>query len=384
MRKLYYEDCHLTEFTAQVVSCTRTEKGWEVLLHQTAFYPEGGGQPCDLGTLDGVTVVDVQERGEDVIHLCDGPLPVGETVTGRIDFARRFDFMQQHTGEHIVSGLLHQRLGCHNVGFHMGKTLMTVDFDTPVPPEILSEVEREANAAIWKNLPVKTCYPSPEELEQLPYRTKRALPWPVRIVEIPGYDRCACCGVHAATTGEVGLVKIFSCVKFHNGVRLEMACGQRALDMLTKVFDQNKLVSQAFSAEILDTGAAAQRMNQALSQEKFQRTALENRIFQYIAKEYAGKGNILHFEDNMEPGQLRLLADAIAETCGGVAAVFAPGAQGYAYCLMSRTENLAPLGKAMNAALHGRGGGKPTHQQGNVGASRGEIENYFSQLWHTP
>ena len=195
-RKLYYEDCHLSRFSGQVLSCEQTDKGWEVILDATLFYPEGGGQACDLGTLNGVRVSDVQEKGEQVVHLCENPLPVGETVEGEIDYRRRFLLMQQHSGEHILSGVIHRRYGYHNTGFHMGSEDITVDFDGVIPPEDLPEIEAEVNRAVWENIPIRCWYPSPEELPNVFYRTKKALPWPVRIVEVPGYDSCACCGVH--------------------------------------------------------------------------------------------------------------------------------------------------------------------------------------------
>ena len=178
-RKLYYEDCHLQSFTATVTGCAETAKGYEVTLDATAFYPEGGGQACDLGTLGTARVLDVRERGEEIIHLCDSALTVGSTVEGTIDWNRRFDLMQQHTGEHILSGLIHRKYGYHNVGFHMGKQAMEVDFDGPIPPEELAQLEAEANRAVWQNLPIKHWYPEPEELKQVVYRTKRELPWPV-------------------------------------------------------------------------------------------------------------------------------------------------------------------------------------------------------------
>ena len=210
MRKLFYENSHLQEFTATVTDCWQTEKGWIVTLDATAFYPEGGGQACDIGTLGGVRVLDVQERDGKILHLCDGALEVGVEVTGKIDWERRFDLMQQHTGEHIVSGLLHEKFGYHNTGFHVGNNVMEVDFDGPVSAEDLAQIERRANEAIWQNLPVKCWIPEPEELPQVTYRTKRELPWPVRIVQVPGYDSCACCGIHVARTGEVGMIKILS------------------------------------------------------------------------------------------------------------------------------------------------------------------------------
>ncbi len=381
VRKLYYEDCHLSSFCATVTGCQQTVKGWAVTLNATAFYPEGGGQACDLGTLGDARVLDVREQEDQVVHLCDRPFMVGTEVTGNIDWQRRFDLMQQHTGEHIVSGIIHRLFGYHNVGFHMGADLITIDFDGPIPADALAQIEKEANHAVWQNLPVRCWYPSPEALPTVGYRSKRALPWPVRVVEVPGFDKCACCGVHVAATGEVGLIKLFSCVKFHQGVRIEMACGSRALDLLSRVYEQNRQVSQAFSAKILETGAAAQRMNETLATEKFRAAGLEKRIFASIAAGYADKGDVLHFEPDLPPGALRELADAIADRCGGVAAVFSGEDDiGYSVCLIRKDGNVKALGAALSEALNGRGGGKLGSFQGNVKATKKEIKKFFCTL----
>ena len=377
-RKLYYEDCHLTRFEAQVTGCEKCEKGFEITLDATAFYPEGGGQACDLGTLGNADVLDVQERGEEVIHLCVAPLEVGSRVEGKIDYQRRFDLMQQHTGEHIVSGIIHRRYGYHNVGFHIGDHMIQIDFDGVIPGEDLPLIEREANGALWQNIPVKCWYPSEEELPGVFYRTKRALPWPVRIVQVPGFDSCACCGIHVAMTGEVGLVKLFSVVGLRGGCRIEMACGQRALELLNQAYEQNREVSQAFSAKIAETGAAARKMNELLTEEKFRSGQLQKRIFESIANNYVNQGTVVHFETGLDSAMVRQLADAIAERCGGTAAVFSGSdGEGYAFALINPVEDLRPLGKAMTAALQGRGGGKPNFQQGRVSATRKEIEAFF-------
>ena len=379
-RKLYYEDCHLAAFSARVVSCEQSEKGWQVVLDATAFYPEGGGQACDLGTLGGVRVLDVRETGGTVVHLCDGPLPVGETVKGAIDYERRFDLMQQHSGEHIVSGIVHEWFGYHNVGFHMGADLVTIDFDGPIPAADLARIELEANRAVWANRALHIWYPSEEELPTVGYRSKRALPWPVRVVEVPGYDKCACCGTHVAMTGEIGIIKLFSCVKFHEGVRIEMACGGRALRYLTAAYEQNRQVSQAFSAKILETGEAARRMNEQLAAEKFRAAGLQKQVFASVAEGCRDTGNILRFENDLAPAQVRELCDAIGQVCGGMAAVFSGNDEaGYSYCLMERGGDLRSFNKAMTAALNGRGGGKPEYQQGSVKADRTVIEAFFKE-----
>lgn len=380
-RKLYYEDCHLFAFTARVLTCEKVEKGYDIVLDATAFYPEGGGQAADVGNLGGVRVLHTREQGETVVHLCDGPLEAGQSVEGRIDYARRFDLMQQHTGEHIVSGIINRRYGCHNTGFHIGADVITIDFDGVIPAQDLPAIEAEANSAVWQNLPVKCWVPGPEELPGVCYRTKKALPWPVRIVQVPGFDSCACCGVHVAATGEIGLIKLWSSMGFRGGTRMEMACGKRAFDMLNTAYDQNRQVSQAFSAQITETGEAARRMNETLAQQKYRMAGLEKQIFAITARSYADRGDVLHFEEELEPAAVRDLADAIADVCGGTAAVFSGSdARGYSYCLVTRQGDLRALGKTMTQALSGRGGGKPVFQQGRVQAAKAEIETFFANM----
>lgn len=369
VRKLYYEDCHLREFTARVTGCEETEKGWLVTLDATAFYPEGGGQSCDLGTLGEARVLDVQEQGEQVIHLCDKALSVGNTVTGTIDWERRFDLMQQHSGEHILSGLIHEKFGYHNVGFHIGADVMEVDFDGPITWEELLALEARANEAVWKNLPIECSFPAPEALPQIAYRSKKALDWPVRIVQVPGYDTCACCGVHVGHTGQVGLIKVLSCVKFHQGVRIEMLCGGRAYRYLGQIFEQNRQVSQQFSAKPLETGDAARRFSQQLNEEKFRATGLQKKLFAAIAAQYAGKGQVIHFEEDLPASAVRELTDRIAALCGGTAAVLSgTDENGYSICILGA--DAKELGTAMTQTLGGRGGGKPGTFQGSIKATK--------------
>lgn len=379
-RKLYYEDCHMALFRARVLSCEQTAKDFEVILDATAFYPEGGGQAADTGILGNVHVLDTHERDGQVIHYCDGALDVGTLVEGKIDYAPRFCRMQQHTGEHIVSGILFRRYGCHNVGFHMGSEVITIDLDHVVPVEDLPDIEREANEAVWQNLAVSCTVPSQEELETITYRSKRALPWPVRIVEVPGFDTCACCGTHVSHTGEIGVIKLISAIPFRTGTRMEMACGKQALDLLNGCFDQNRLVSQAFSAKILETGEAAHRMNDQVERLKYRLVGLERQIFDSIAGHYAGAGDVVHFEEGLDNVAVRELADRIADRCGAMAAVFSGSdVDGYAFCLVTREGDLRQVCKDMTQALHGRGGGKPRFQQGRVNARREEIAAFFQK-----
>ncbi len=378
MRKLYYEDCHLRQFSAMVTGCEESPKGYRVTLDQTAFYPEGGGQACDTGTLNEASVLDVQEEEERIIHFCDRPLPVGEQVHGTINWERRFDLMQQHTGEHLLSGVIHRHFGYHNSGFHVGAQVMEVDFDGPVPAEMIPQLEAEANALVWANLPVNCSYPAPEELPKIAYRTKRELPWPVRIVDIPGGDTCACCGVHVAYTGEVSLIKIISCVKFHSGVRLEMVCGQRAYRYMAHIFEQNRQISQMLSAKMTETAPAVEKLTENYTAEKFRATGLEKQVFATIAEGYRGRENALHFQPDLTGGGVRELADRIAAVCTGVAVVFSGSDDaGYSICLVSTHRTVKELGAEAVKQLCGKGGGRDMAFQGTVKATRQNIEKFF-------
>ena len=380
--KLFYADTHLATFSAVVVDCFQGKQGFEVELDRTAFYPEGGGQAADKGTLGGMEVLHVHEEGERVLHRMAAPLTIGETVEGVIDYAHRFDLMQQHTGEHIVSGIINSRYGWHNVGFHMGWDSITIDFDGVIPPEDLPELERLANEAIYRNIPLNIWTPSPEELPTVFYRTKRELPWPVRIVQVPGYDSCACCGLHVERTGEIGLIKLFSCVRFRSGSRIEMLCGQRCFDFLSRSHEQNKLVSAAFSAKLMETGEAAKRMNALLDEHKRRIGELEAVIFRSIADRCAGKGDSLLMYDGLDSVGVRKLADLAAEMCGGMAAVFSGSDEnGYCYCLIQKGGDLRGFNKAMISALNGRGGGKPEFQTGSVRCTRESILKHFVSFY---
>ena len=258
--RLYYENVYIKEFEGKVLDCREEKNGYRIILDKSAFYPEGGGQPSDKGFLNEVEVLEVHEKDEELLHYTKEPLEAGTVVTGRIDWARRFDLMQQHSGEHMVSGLINAAFGYDNVGFHMGSDLITIDFNGMITAEQIAEIEKKANEKIWENAEVEITYPSPEELKELPYRSKKELTGKVRIVRFPGADLCACCGTHVTRTGEIGMVKLLSVVKFREGVRMEMLCGKRVLDYLNMVNEQNHEVSVKLSAKPNQTGQAVQRL----------------------------------------------------------------------------------------------------------------------------
>ena len=258
--KLFYNDVYKSEFNARVLSCNKNGDRYDVILDKTLFYPEGGGQPADNGTINGIKVFDVHEDGDDIVHYISEPVEEGTQIKGVVDMERRVRLMQQHSGEHIVSGIIHHKFGYDNVGFHMGSEFITIDFNGVVPKESIDEIEKEANEAVYKNFAVNIFYPTPEELEKLEYRSKKALEGAVRIVQFGEYDICACCGLHVVKTGEIGIIKILSHQNYKGGTRIFMLAGKQAYeDYVAK----NKIIyniSNMLSAKPNETDIAVERL----------------------------------------------------------------------------------------------------------------------------
>lgn len=376
--KLYEQDAFLIKFEARVLSCVKGRKGFDVVLDRTAFYPEGGGQPYDTGRLGDVKVLEVHNRDGQIVHTCNHPLEEGAAVTGIIDWDRRFDLMQQHSGEHVVSGLAHALWGCENVGFHLGAEAVTIDLSIPLTEGQFSLLEAEANKYLWLDMPVEIAYPSPEELEHISYRSKKELTGQVRIVTFPGADCCACCGTHVKSAGQVGLVKLLSMQRFREGVRIELVCGGRALRYFSRISEQNTQVSRLLSAKAFETGAAVSRLLAENEVLKARLISLEDSRFQELARWYAGAGEVVLFEEGLSPDGLRRLCGAVLHTCGGRCACFSgDDSSGYKYAVGQAGGNLRDFVKELNRALSGRGGGKPDFVQGSVQAKREEIERFF-------
>jgi len=376
--KLYYQDAYLTEFTATVLECRPIKEEFAVILDRSAFYPEGGGQPGDTGSLNGIPVTDTQEREGLICHYTAQAIAPGTAVTGKVNWARRFDHMQQHTGEHIVSGIICSRFACDNVGFHMGSDLVTIDFNHEISVEEMLEVERKANAYIAENHPVEVSYPDAETLKTLPYRSKKELEGEVRIVTLPGSDCCACCGTHVAASAQVGLVKFLSTQKFREGSRLTLLCGGRAVEYLARIWQQNTEISHLLSAKPEETFAAVSRLKDEADRLHYQLIQLQEQGFQRRAEELAGCGNVLLFEEGLDPNGLRKLMTAVMERCGGRCAVFNGSGENWQYAIGEKGGDLRTLVKEMNSAFSGRGGGKPEFAQGSLTADRAQLEEFFA------
>lgn len=379
--KLYYADAFMRTFTATVLTCEPGKGGYLVTLDRTAFYPEGGGQPADHGTLNGAAVTDVHEKDGVVVHTVEKAVEIGENVTGAIDWARRFDHMQQHSGEHILSGILCHDYHCDNVGFHLGADTVTIDYNADITWEQALAAERKANEVIWADAPVEITFPSPAELEELDYRSKKALTGQVRIVTFPAADCCACCGTHVLRAGQVGLVKVLSCQKFREGVRMEILCGGRALAYLGHVYDQARSVGQHLSVKPDAILPALERLEEEQAALKAREAAMEDQLFRRIAAEHTGETDALVFQPALRPDSVRRLADALGHACTGLAAVFA-GEDGHWNYALLRADgaDIAPLVKALNGALRGRGGGRSGFAQGSVQADEASIRAFFNNL----
>lgn len=376
MKKLYYDSPYIKEFEGTVLSCTEGKKGWEVVLDETAFYPEGGGQPADTGVLGGAAVLDVHEKGGEIVHYTDRPLPVGGKVLGVVDWDRRFLHMQEHSGEHLVSGLIHGRFGYDNVGFHMGTDEVTIDFNGVLEWKELLEIEAEANRIIWENREIYAGFPSKEELSVMDYRSKKELTGDVRIVEIPGGDICACCGTHVKRTGEIGLVKFTSMIHYKGGVRISLLCGKRAALDYEKKREQVQKISVLLSAKPGEISGAVEKLKQETEklQEKLSKL-YEKLIESKVERLEESREDICVLEPDFGALQLRQLVNRILEEKKGknVLALAGNIEGGFLYVLGSQSEDMRLLSKELNRLLNGRGGGSMQMAQGTFFAEEGTL-----------
>lgn len=377
MNKLYYDSAYIKEFEAQVLSCQEGKKGWEITLSATAFYPEGGGQPADTGLLGNVRVTDVHEKDGQVVHYTDGPLPVGEMVRGVIDWDRRFQHMQEHSGEHLVSGLIHQRFGYDNVGFHMGTDEVTIDFNGVLERGDLMAIEEKANGMIWENLEISAVYPEKDELDAMEYRSKKELTGAVRIVSIPGGDVCACCGTHVERTGEIGLVKFLSMIHYKGGVRISLLCGKRAVEDYERKRDQVQKISVLLSARPGEISRAVEKLKdeEAKLQEKLV-AAYDKLIASEVRDIKEGDGDIFILEPDFEAIQLRHLVNRLLEEKKGKTVLALGGAAegSFLYVLGSRDGDMRRLSRELNGLLNGRGGGSAQMAQGTFFATKDQLQ----------
>ena len=385
--KLFYEDSYIKEFQARVLSCRERNGGYQAVLTRTAFFPEGGGQSADTGFLytkegEEIRVTDVHEKDGVVYHHISQPVQEGTEVRGKLDFQERFSKMQQHTGEHILSGLVNRHFGYRNVGFHLGTQEVTMDYNGVLTEEDLRQIEYEANEAVAENIPVKVLYPSKEELKNITYRSKIEIEGQIRIVQIPGYDSCACCAPHVKETGSVGLIKIVGAVHYKGGMRVSILCGFRALEDYRMKERNVAEISNLLSAKQEDTAQAVEHLGQELNRQKEKNKALQERYvalcLENIRKNADPEENIFLFEEELDPGARRDFVNKAMEMTQGLAGVFV-GADdsGYQYVLGSRRPDIQETGKKLNARFQGKGGGRPPMIQGSLKGNEQEIREFL-------
>ena len=374
--KLYYQDSHRSTFEAKVLSCEQEKDGYRIVLDRTVFFPEGGGQYADSGFLDQVEVTDVHEKDGVVYHYTREPLEPGQEVKGRILWDVRFERMQQHTGEHIVSGLVHQKFGYDNVGFHLGEDYCTMDFNGPITREELKEIERMANEAVFQDLDVISSFPSEEERSQMEYRSKIELTGPVQIITIPGYDVCACCAPHMKKTGEIGLIKLVHMDHYKGGERITMLAGIRALRDYEEKEKNVKEISVLLCAKERETAEAVSRLKEEHKEQKERLASLQQKLLRYQADEIQVEEHTLVFDSGLSGNGPRELMNLLLNRGAKIALVFAGNdTEGYRYVIGSRSEDVRPVGKMLNQAFNGRGGGKKEMIQGSLTGTEAAIRH---------
>lgn len=378
--RLFDKDSHMREFDAAVRSCEPGKNGtYLVTLDRTAFFPEAGGQPADTGALGAARVLDAHERGGEIVHTVDAPLTPGETVYGALDWEPRLRRMQNHSGEHIVSGLIYRDYGFANVGFHIGSRDVTLDFDGVIEREELRRIEYLANVAVAENVAVTAEYPAPETLAALHYRSKLDLTENVRIVTITGYDCCACCAPHVKRTGEIGMIKLLDYIHYKGGIRIHMQCGLDAVDDFNEKYDNVAQIAASLSVKQCDAAAAVARLSDAMAAQKQTIAELKRELVRAkLALVAPSEAGLLLFEPSLDMDGLRALAEGASHVRGGVCAVFAGrNGTGYQYAAAAQGQDMRVFAKELNTALAGRGGGSAALIQGSAASGAEAIRAFF-------
>lgn len=377
--KLFYQDSFLVQFTAKVESCLPKGNVYEVVLDRTAFFPEGGGQYADAGKLGTTEVLHVREKDGVIYHITEFALQEASTVTGVIDWNSRFMKMQQHTGEHIVSGIVCARFGYHNVGFHLGSEDCTMDFDGEISKDELHEIEKLANQATSKNLEVAVSYPDAVMLEKIEYRSKIEIKGQVRLVTIPGYDTCACCAPHVKRTGEINIIKLTNIQRYKGGVRITMLCGSRALVDYCQKQTQVKRISALLSVKEERVAEGVEILKEETANLKIQLAKMQRTLLSYKVKEVdISEEVVCLFEEETEGEGARILMNLVLERGAQTCVVFQTNHNDeIRYVIGSKKTDVRPLAKALNSRFAGRGGGKAEMVQGLLTGTKDEINAWM-------
>lgn len=381
--KLYYSDAYLAEFECKVINLYNDEKYIYVETDRTAFFPEGGGQTSDRGWFENCYVENVQINGETILHFVENneenvkTLKNSTFLKGKIDMKKRFSDMQQHSGEHIFSGIVHNLYGYNNVGFHLGSEVVTLDFDGILDENDICKVENLVNEAVWQNLEIKVLYPTDDELSAMKYRSKIEIEGQVRIVEIPGVDVCACCAPHVKNTGEIGMIEVVAFEKYKGGTRISILCGDRALRDIRHKLNENKKISVLTKAKQSETAAAVERLMKEKDKTEYELVGANRQLLLIKAEQTERDKRIIVFDSKLEGKLLTEFTEAVKEKADEFAACFCGENGSYRYCIASKSVDLRALGKALNEAFSGRGGGRGEMIQGSLCASQEDIRKFL-------
>ena len=375
-QRLFDVDSYNKEFTAKVISCVPSGDNYKVVLDRTTFFPEGGGQAADKGTLNQINVLDVQEKDGIIYHIVSDSFDEGAEVNGKIDWDVRFERMQHHTGEHIVTGLIHAKYGYNNVGFHLSDGVCTLDMSGPLTKEQLQEIEIQANEIIYQNRSVEVLYPTKEELETLDYRSKIEIEGQIRIVKVDGCDICACCAPHVRSTGEIGVIKMVQTQNYKGGVRITIACGRRALRDYSAKDEYVKAIMYSLSSKEELIVEGVELLKKEIAQLKSKVLESERERLRFKTQEIAtGQRTVCLFEERLDGNLPRDFMNMVLDKDTCVCAVFTGNeTSGFRYVIGSRTQDMRPISKALNAEFSGRGGGKPEMVQGSLVGTKAAIE----------
>ena len=371
--RLYYTDAYLAEFDALVVDVRPVGDRAGVLLDRTAFYPTSGGQPFDTGVLGGARVLDVVDREDgDILHVIDGDAPRGR-VPARIDWPRRFDHMQQHTGQHVLSAAFDRLLDVPTVSFHLGGVGSTIDLAREVTRAELSRAEDAANQIVWEDRPVTVRFVDAEEAASLALRKEPARTGRLRIIEVEGFDVSACGGTHVGRTGAIGIVAIASWERFRGGTRIDFRCGSRALGSHRALRDLVAAATQSMSVAAEDLPRGIERLQSENKELKRQARDLEARLGRYEADALAAAAEVIgpfHIVIGSLPDRdlngLKSVAQALVSRPAHAAILCSTGEP--ASIVIARaadvTLDAAGLLKQLLARFGGKGGGRPELAQG--------------------
>lgn len=375
--KLYYRDSYISEFSAKVLSVTEVSDGYDIVLDKTAFFPEEGGQSADSGYIGDLKVKYVYEKDGVIYHKTDSA-PEGETVFCKIDFTERFDKMQQHTAEHILSGIIHSLFGYENVGFHLGDDVVTFDIDHPLTRAELDRVEDLANEAVFRNLKVEAFFPTKEELKNETYRSKLDLTENVRLVKIGDVDSCACCAPHVNYTGEIGLIKCLDFMHHRGGVRITMCAGGRALKDYREKYRNIREISAILSEPQHTTAEALNRYVSDKEKQKLELKTVRRVYAESLADHVSSDGNFVIILDHVEMDELRDFANKAVDHVKGILVALIGTDMDYKYVMASGSIDLRVKAREINEKLSGRGGGHPQMIQGSLFTDIETIKAYFN------